>query len=130
GIESLAILKQATSDYQASMLGIALNLKAKNLIEFKEYNKYQYIILKMNNYLLDLLKEIHEKKRNPNNGLTGLSIGRAFGNPEFIGFGFLKERDTPTFSDAYPDFDDYRYVVTEEFEKFYKFFIEKEECIE
>lgn len=126
GIEALAVLKHVTSEQQAKMIGLALNLKAKNLITFQEYNKYQYIILRMNSYLLELLEEINENKIEPNNGLKGVSVGDTFVNLELISFGFLKERVDPVFSDAYPNFHDYKYIVTEEFFKFYKLFVKQE----
>lgn len=125
GIEALSILKQVTFGLQAEMIAIALSLKVKDKISFLEYNKYTYIILRMNEYLFDLMVGIDTEKKDNHPHLKGLSVGVEFSNPELIGFGFLVQRKEPTFSDVYPDFDQYKYQVTEEFNRFYAYFIKK-----
>lgn len=131
GVEALSILKQITFEYQAEMMAIALNLKIKGMITLPVYHKYTYIILRMNKYLFELVVDINKKKRSQLPSFSELSVGEEFNNPELIGFGFLIPRVEPSFLDAYSDFDQFKYKVSDEFIHFYEFFIKRieEKCI-
>lgn len=121
GLEILGILDQTYLEHQARMIGRATLLKHHGKISKQEFDKYTYIITKLNNYLILKIKQLRE-----------LYIYRLQGNKkvfvpkqplEFINFNFnfIERQLDPTFGDEdiVQNFKDNEYLVLDDFSYFY-----------
>ncbi|WP_180089295.1 hypothetical protein [Acinetobacter sp. YH12219] len=58
GLEILGILDQTYLEHQARMIGRTVLLKYHGKISKQEFDKYTYIITRLNNHLIHLIKEL------------------------------------------------------------------------
>ena len=117
GFEILGILDQTYLDQQARMVGRTLILLQKNDISKQEFDKYTYIITKLNNHLLMLIEELHTKFME-NSPKVIISLPNA--NMDLVSFGFIEKLlDGSWFAEAQNEtaFD---YKITNEYFYFYK----------
>lgn len=117
GFEILGILDQTYLDKQARMVSRAVILLHKDEISKQEFDKYTYIITKLNNHLLTLIEELHTKFME-NSPKVIISLPKA--NMDLASFGFIQKLlDGSWFAEAQNEtaFD---YKITNEYFYFYK----------
>ena len=103
GLEPLGILDQTYLEHQARMIGRAVLLKYNGEISKQEFDKYTYIITKLNNHLIYLIQslvntgkdfeaEMHDTG-NPLITVIGVGMQMSFPSPnmDLVSFGFLEE---------------------------------------
>jgi len=115
GLEILGILDQTYLERQARMVGrVTLLLKDKKISK-QEFDKYTYIITKLNNHLIDLIDELYLIETNRNDPDFEFDIKNP--NMELVNFGFLIEVS----SQLYPGTTQIsQYKKTDYFDYFYK----------
>lgn len=115
GLEILGILDQTYLEHQARMIGrVTLLLKDKKISK-QEFDKYIYIITKLNNHLIDLIDELYLIETNRNEPDFEFDIKNP--NMELVSFGFLIEVS----SQLYPGATQIsQYKKTDYFDYFYK----------
>lgn len=103
GFEILGILDQTYLDPQARMIGRAAILLDSKRISKQDFNKYTYIITKLNSHLIHLIQSLYTTGKDFNSGMKetghniissiGCSLQVSFPNPnmDLISFGFLEE---------------------------------------
>ena len=124
GLEILGILDQTYLEHQARMIGRATLLKYNGKISKQEFDKYTYIITKLNNHLTNIVEEtyqLHQQRLSdplqthypPN------SIDLQNANMDLLSFGFLIFNQPPHWGDEYKKYLKYQYTVQEKFLYFY-----------
>ena len=130
GFEILGILDQTYLEKQARMIFRATKLFKDTQITKHEFDKFTYIITKLNNHLMNLIDEIYlisdDFQNNPQSTnhpdiKIGTKLQTTFPSPNMnlISFGFLKEESQPTSigADIYPPT---KYTRTKFFYDFYE----------
>ncbi|MCJ8511863.1 hypothetical protein [Acinetobacter lwoffii] len=118
GLEILGILDQTYLERQARMVGrVTLLLKDKKISK-QEFDKYTYIITKLNNHLITLIENLYlEYSINPHQRIVSIPLA----NMDLISFGFIKKlADGSWFSEAQNN-TPYDYKIQEEYFFFYKY---------
>ena len=119
GFEILGILDQTYLEKQARMLGRTIILYKDEKISKQQFDKYTYIITKIDNYLANKIKHLHklyfEKVDSEGIALVPLQP------QEFISFGFIERQLEPTFgdSDLILNFKDNEYMIKIDFINFF-----------
>ena len=124
GIEILGILDQTYLEKQAKMISRATLLKYNGKISKQEFDKYTYIITKLNNHLTNIVEEtyqLHQQRLSdplqthypPN------SIDLQNANMDLLSFGFLIFNQPPHWGDEYKKYLKSQYTVQEKFLYFY-----------
>lgn len=124
GLEILGILDQTYLEHQARMIGRAALLKYNGKISKQEFDKYTYIITKLNNHLTNIVEEtykLHQQRLSdplqthypPN------SIDLQNANMDLLSFGFLIFNQPPHWGDEYKKYLKSQYTVQEKFLYFY-----------
>ncbi|MGE8573128.1 MAG: hypothetical protein ACN6NW_13980 [Acinetobacter amyesii] len=124
GLEILGILDQTYLEHQARMIGRATLLKQQEKISKQEFDKYTYIITKLNNHLISLVEETYQlhlqrltdplQANYPQN-----SIDLQNANMDLLSFGFLIFNQPPHWGDEYEKYLKSQYTVQEIFFYFY-----------
>lgn len=115
GFEILGILDQTYLERQARMIFRATKLFKDSQVTKQEFDKYTYIITKLNSHLITLLKELYLMKTNSNVPKYEFDIENP--NMEFISFEFLKEVPSPLYPGSIPVA---KFKRTDNFYYFYK----------
>lgn len=89
GLEIFKILEQTTLEHQARMIAKAFNLYTKKDIQKQEFDKYTYIISRINSHLINLIKELALLKTNKEDPEFEYDIQNP--NMELVNFSFLIE---------------------------------------
>ena len=124
GLEVLGILDQTYLEKQAKMISRATLLKYNGKISKQEFDKYTYIITKLNNHLTNIVEEtyqLHQQRLSdplqthypPN------SIDLQNANMDLLSFGFLIFNQPPHWGDEYKKYLKSQYTVQEKFLYFY-----------
>ena len=87
GFEIFKILENTMLEDQAKMLAKAFQLLAQEQISKHEFDKYTYIITKLNNYLIILIKELYTSSRDTDQSKFYFPSP----NMDLISFEFLEE---------------------------------------
>lgn len=116
GLEIFKILEQTTLEHQARMIAKAFNLYTKKDIQKQEFDKYTYIITRLNNHLILLIDELYIIETNRDDPELVFDISNA--NMEFVNFQFLIEVPSPLNLDGKIKIS--RFKRTENFYYFYK----------
>lgn len=120
GFEILGILNQTYLEHQARMLGRATSLKYNEKISKQEFEKYTYIITKLDSYLISKIEHLFNIY---NNNQRENNFAYAPNQPmEFISFGFIERQLVPSFSDVEleKNFKNREFKILEKFLEFYK----------
>ncbi len=130
GYEILGILDQTYLEKQARMIGRTAVLFKSLEISKQDFDKYTYIITKLNNHLLHLIEQLYQTsrdyKKNPEQTnhpeiKIGMEIIARFHSPnmDLVSFGFLQEKPQVAYAGAefHPDT---KYIRTDEFYNFYE----------
>jgi hypothetical protein len=94
GLEILGILDQTYLEHQARMIGRATLLKYNGKISKQEFDKYTYIITKLNNHLTNIVEEtyqLHQQRLSDSlqTHYPPNSIDLQNANMDLLSFGFL-----------------------------------------
>lgn len=125
GFEILGILDQTYLERQARMIFRATKLFKDTQVTKQKFDKYTYIITKLNQHLIseiDELNNLYQKNIN----FEGTSAV-PFQVIEFLSFGFIERRFEPDNRNSYArwDFEQHEYFVLDGFNEFYnKIFID------
>ncbi|CAM4133678.1 hypothetical protein [Acinetobacter pragensis] len=95
GFEIFKILEHTILDKQAKMLAKAFQLFTQKQIFKQEFDKYTYIITRLNSHLIHLIDDLSAVKTNLDNPKYEFDIENP--NMEFVSFGFLKEVSSPLY---------------------------------
>lgn len=95
GYEILGILDQTYLEHQAKMVGRATLLFKDEIISKQEFDRYTYIITKLNNHLLHLINDLYNIETN--NTTPNFEFDIENPNMEFVNFGFLEEVPSPLY---------------------------------
>ncbi|CAB1215084.1 hypothetical protein [Acinetobacter bouvetii] len=95
GFEILGILDQTYLEKQARMIFRAAKLLKDKAISKSEFDKYTYIITRINNHLLHLIDDLYAINTNQDTPNFEFDIENP--NMEFISFDFLKEVSSPLY---------------------------------
>lgn len=95
GLEVLGILDQTYLEKQAKMIGRATVLFKKQEISKQNFDKYTYIITRINNHLIYLIDELYTIKTNKEETEFEFDIENP--NMEFVNFSFLEEVSSPLY---------------------------------
>ncbi|MBI1453194.1 MULTISPECIES: hypothetical protein [Acinetobacter] len=87
GLEILGILDQTYLEKQARMIGRVTILLKNLVISKQEFDKYTYIITKLNNHLITIIKELHQASKDA----THSTFHFPSPNMDLISFEFLVE---------------------------------------
>lgn len=87
GLEILGILDQTYLEYQARMIGRATLLKYNGKISKQVFDKYTYIITKLNSHLIQLVNELYLIETNIDD--TNFEYDIRNPNMELVSFTFL-----------------------------------------
>lgn len=117
GLEVLEILDQTYLEKQARMIGRATFLFKGLEISKQEFDKYMYIITKLNNYLITLIENLYtEFSVNSSEKIISMPLP----NMDLISFGFVKKlSDGSWFAEAQNSSHD-DYEVHDDFIYFYE----------
>ncbi|TCB78994.1 hypothetical protein E0H89_04525 [Acinetobacter sp. ANC 3781] len=129
GYEILGILDQTYLEKQAQMIFRATKLFKDNVINKQEFDKYSYIITRLNNHLINLINDCFYTPQDQLDQLAGFDgkkfiinagFKKDFTNPnmELVSFGFLEEIHLPLTLEETQKASIYR--RTKEFYKFYE----------
>ena len=124
GLEVLGILDQTYLEKQARMIGRATIFFKSLSISKQKFDKYTYIITKLNNHLTNIVEEtyqLHQQRLSdplqthypPN------SIDLQNANMDLLSFGFLIFNQPPHWGDEYKKYLKSQYTVQEKFLYFY-----------
>ena len=116
GLEILGILDQTYLEHQARMIGRATLLKYNGKISKQEFDKYTYIITRLNSHLIYLIEELYTIETNRDDPEFEYDISNA--NMEFVSFQFLIEVPSPLIFDGKIKIA--RYKRTDSFYFFYE----------
>lgn len=93
GLEIISILDQTYLEKQARMIGrVAILFKNLDILK-QEFDKYTYIITRLNNHLILLIDELYTIETNRDDPEFEFDISNA--NMEFVSFQFLIEVPSP-----------------------------------
>lgn len=125
GFEILGILDQTYLEKQAIMIFRATKLFKDQQIGKLEFNRYTYIITRLNNYLIHLVEEIFnlylQRRNDPNQIKYPLnSINIQNPNMDLLSFGFLTFNQPPHWGDDYDIYLKSQYTVQADFINFYE----------
>lgn len=95
GLEILGILHQTYLEHQARMIGRASVLFKNLSISKQEFDKYTYIITRLNSYLIHLVEKLYSIETNRDDPEFEYDIKNP--NMELINFGFLVEVSSPLY---------------------------------
>lgn len=124
GIEILGILDQTYLEHQARMIGRATLLKYNGKISKQEFDKYTYIITKLNNHLTNIVEEtyqLHQQRLSDSlqTHYPPNSIDLQNANMDLLSFGFLIFNQPPHWGDEYKKYLKSQYTIQEKFLYFY-----------
>ena len=125
GLEVLGVLDKIYSEKQAKMIGRVAVFKEDQLISKQQFDKYIYIICKLDNYLSEKIEEIYtlyNKRQNSSdkNKYPVNSIDLQNANMDLLSFGFLVFNQPPHWGDEYAIYLKSQYTVQEDFLFFYE----------
>jgi len=125
GFEILGILDQTYLEKQAIMIFRATKLFKDQQIGKLEFDRYTYIITRLNNYLIHLVEEIFnlylQRRNDPNQIKYPLnSINIQNPNMDLLSFGFLTFNQPPHWGDDYDIYLKSQYTVQADFINFYE----------
>ena len=95
GYEILGILDQTYLEKQAKMIGRTTLLFKDDVISKLEFDRYTYIITKLNNHIFHLINELYNIEMNRDTPNFEFDIENP--NMEFVNFGFLEEVPSPLY---------------------------------
>lgn len=116
GLEVLGILDQTYLEKQARMIGRATFLFKGLEISKQEFDKYTYIITRLNSHLIYLIEELYTIETNRDDPEFEYDISNA--NMDLVSFQFLIEVPTPLTLDGTIKVS--RYKRTTDFDFFYE----------
>lgn len=125
GFEILGVLDKVYSEKQAKMIGRIAVFKEDKLISKQQFDKYTYIICKLDNYLSDRIEEIYtlynERQNAPDKNKYPLnSINLQNANMDLLSFDFIVFNQPPHWGDEYAIYLQAKYTVQEDFLFFYE----------
>jgi hypothetical protein len=125
GYEILGILDQTYLGKQARMIGRTAVLFKSLKISKQDFDKYTYIITRLNNHLIRLIEELYSlyisRKNNHNESkYPENTVNLQHPNMELLSFGFIIFREAPLFGDEYELYKQSKYEVQNEFLEFYQ----------
>lgn len=125
GLEILGILDQTYLEKQAKMIGRITILLRNGEITKQEFDKYTYIITKLNNHLINLIEEtfqLHQQRildpLQAQYPLNSIDVQNA--NMDLLSFGFIVFNQPPHWGDDYAIYLKSQYTVQNDFLFFYK----------
>ena len=95
GYEVLGILDQTYLEKQARMISRTTLLFKESIISKKEFDRYTYIITRLNSHVLHLINDLY--KIETNNDTPNFEFDIENPNMEFVNFSFLKEVPSPLY---------------------------------
>lgn len=95
GFEILGILDQTYLEKQARMIARTTKLFKDQVISKHEFDKFTYIITRINNHILHSIDDLYTIKTNHDTPNFEFDIENP--NMEFASFGFLKEVSSPLY---------------------------------
>ncbi|RZG44592.1 hypothetical protein [Acinetobacter wuhouensis] len=95
GYEILGILDQTYLEKQAKMIGRTILLFKDDIISKLEFDRYTYIITRLNNHIFHLINELYNIEMNRDTPNFEFDIENP--NMEFVNFGFLEEVPSPLY---------------------------------
>lgn len=95
GYEILGILDQTYLEKQAKMIGRTTLLFKDDIISKLEFDRYTYIITRLNNHIFHLINELYNIEMNRDTPNFEFDIENP--NMEFVNFGFLEEVPSPLY---------------------------------
>lgn len=117
GLEILGILDQTYLEHQARMIARTALLKQQGKISKQKFDKYTYIITKLNSYLITMIDNL-QREITKNSSTFIISLPSP--NMDLISFGFIQKLpDGSWFSEA-QNKTPYDHKITDDFFKFYE----------
>jgi hypothetical protein len=116
GFEILGILEQTYLEKQAKMIARTTKLFKDQVISKHEFDKFTYIITRINNHILHSIDDLYTIKTNQDTPNFEFDISNP--NMELVSFQFLREVESPLVFDGKTKIA--RYKRTDEFYHFYE----------
>lgn len=116
GLEIFKILENTLIEKQAIMLAKTFKLYASGHLSKQNFDKYTYIITKLNQHLINLLQELFFLKTNNEDPEFEFDVSNP--NMELVSFQFLREVESPLVLDGKTKIA--RYKRTDGFYHFYE----------
>ena len=117
GLEILGILDQTYLEHQARMIGRATLLKYNGKISKQEFDKYTYIITKLNNHLITIIENLQtEITTNSSMSIISLPIP----NMDLISFGFIQKLPNGSWFSEAQNKTPFDHKITDEYFYFYE----------
>lgn len=116
GLEVFKILESTAFEKQAHMLAKNFKLYTTKDISKQDFDKYTYIIIKLDNHLISLINEFSIKyNASPTERILSIPLA----NMDLISFGFIKKLENGSWFSESQNHTPYDYKIQDEYFLFY-----------